>query len=126
MAFSYDITTTTGRIRLLIGDTVENNGPLPDSSNFQDDEVSYFYTSEGSHVGRGAAAALESLANRWAAYEGRYRSGPEDEESLSSEAFANRAEQLRRVYGYNKADDDVASANAGGFSVGMRRTNADA
>lgn len=124
MAFTYDITTSTGRIRRLIGDTVANNGALPDGANFDDDEISFFYESEGSHIQRGAAAGLEALAAAWATYEGRYRMGPEDEESTSSSAFAARAEMLRKVYGYNKADDSAAAAQAGGFSVPMRRTDA--
>ena len=124
MAFTYDITTTSGRIRRLIGDTVEDNGALPDGANFTDAEIAFFYENEGNHVQRGAAAGLEALAAAWAAHEGSYRMGPEDEESSSSAAFAARAEMLRKVYGYNKADDSAAAANAGGFSVGMRRTDA--
>jgi len=125
MAFTYDITTTTGRIRRLIGDTVEDAGPLPEEpSNFNDDEIAFFYESEGSHIQRGAAAGLEALSSAWAAHEGRYRSGPEDEESSASAAYAANAAQLRMVYGWNKAADDAASAQAGGFSVGVRRTDA--
>lgn len=124
MAFTYDLDTTTGRIRRLIGDTEKDAGPLPDSANFSDAEVNFFYELEGSHVQRGAAAGLEALAAAWAAHEGRYREGPVDEESLSSTAFARQAAQLRNVYGYNKAGNDAAAAAAGGFSVAMRRSSA--
>lgn len=124
MAFTYDLTTTTGRIRRMISDTVENDGPLPDSGNFTDAEIAFFYESEGNHVQRGTAAALEALANAWAAFEGRLREGPVDEESLSSATFAARAEMIRRVYGYNTAGDDAAAEMAGGFSVGVRRSDA--
>lgn len=123
MAFTYDLSTTTGRIRRLIGDTVEDKGVLPDGANFSDLEISTFYELEGSHVQRGAAGALEALAAAWAAHEGRYREGPVDEESLASTAFAARAAQLRSVYGYNTADDTAAASAAGGFSVGVRRTD---
>ena len=124
MAFSYDISTTNGRIRRLVGDTIENEGALPGGRNFTDAEITAFYELEGSHIQRGAAAALEALAAAWAAHEGRYREGPVDEESLSSTAFAARAEQLRRVYGYYTAGDDAAAEMAGGFSVGVRRSDA--
>ena len=125
MAFTYDLSTTTGRIRRMAGDTIEDAGPLPDGRNFSDAEIAFFYDIEGSHVQRGAAAALEALAAAWAAYEGRYREGPVDEESLSSTAFAKQAAQIRSVYGWNKAGDDSAAAAAGGFSVAMRRSSAD-
>lgn len=124
MAISYDISTAAGRIRRLIGDTLDGSGPLPDGSNFTDDEIDAFYEDEGNHIQRAAAAGLEALANAWAAFEGRLREGPADEESLSSAAFAERAQRLRDVYGYNTADDDAAAAMAGGFSVGMRRSDA--
>ncbi len=123
MAFTYDLTTTTGQIRRLIGDTQEDAGQLPDGANFSDAEIDFFYTSEGNHIHRGAAAGLEALAAAWAAHEGRYREGPVDEESLSSTAFSRQAWSLRTVYGYNKAGNDAAAAAAGGFSVSMRRTS---
>jgi hypothetical protein len=124
MTVTYDISTTTGRIRRLVGDTVENDGPMPDGGNFTDAEIAFFYESEGNHVQRGAAAALEALANKWAAYAGRHRMGPEDEESLQSLQFSSQAQQLRDVYGYNRADDDAAASEAGGFSLPMRRSDA--
>lgn len=108
----------------MAGDTIEDAGPLPDGRNFSDAEIAFFYDIEGSHVQRGAAAALEALAAAWSAYEGRYREGPVDEESLSSTAFANQAQKLRAVYGHNKAGDADAAAAAGGFSVAMRRSSA--
>ena len=48
---SYDITTTVGQIRLLIGDTNEADEV------FTDAEITYFYTTAGSVYGAAAMAA---------------------------------------------------------------------
>jgi hypothetical protein len=55
LAFTYDVTTSRGRVRLLIADT--------DSSNvlYQDDEVDAFLALAQSNVYLGAALAIESL-----------------------------------------------------------------
>lgn len=57
MAFTYDTSTTTGKIRLLIFDT--------DSTNyvFEDAEIDVFYDVEGSSIKRAAALALETMAS---------------------------------------------------------------
>lgn len=121
MAFTYEITTNRGRIRRLVGDAIEDMGALPDGVNFQDAEIDEFFSMEGNHIQRAAALALESLESAWAAEAGRYRSGPEDEQSLQAAAFGNRAARLRAVYGWNTADDSAAAARAGGFSISVRR-----
>lgn len=56
MAFTYDVTTTEGRVRLLIGDTV-NSGHL-----FEDSEISAFLSLNGDNVRLAAASALEAIA----------------------------------------------------------------
>ena len=109
MAFTYDITTDRGRIRRLVGDTILDTGALPDGVNFSDAEIDEFFSMEGNHIQRAAALALESLASAWAAEAGRYRSGPEDEQSLQAVAFGDRAAMLRNVYGWNTADDSTAA-----------------
>lgn len=57
MAFTYDTTTDTGKIRLLIFDT--------DSTNyvFEDAELAVFYDIEGDSLKRAAALALETMAS---------------------------------------------------------------
>lgn len=121
MAFSYDLassdsaTAAVSQIRLEIGDTVEGSGPLPDSANLQDAELQYFYSSEGSHVKRAAAAALEALAARWAAYAGSYKLGPESEAFKQAEAYRKAAEQLRARYGFE--EDDTAQEQRGAFTI---------
>jgi len=57
MAFTYDTTTNTGKIRLLVFDT--------DSTNyvFEDAELAVFYDIEGDSLKRAAALALETMAS---------------------------------------------------------------
>jgi len=60
MTVTYDITTVVGKIRLIIGDTV-----LADYT-FTDEELTYFYTAEGS-INLAAAAALGAWMAKYAA-----------------------------------------------------------
>lgn len=59
MAFTYDLTLDSGKVRLEIGDT-KSSGSV-----FTDEEVNYFLNEEGS-VRLASARALETLANRMA------------------------------------------------------------
>ncbi len=122
MAFTFDLAATgddliVSKIRLFIGDNVENSGILPDGANFQDDEILAFYSDEGLHQRRAAAAALEAAAARWSAHAGRYKLGPEDQESMQAEMFSNQAKTLRDRYGYNDGGDTDTSG--AGWSVNM-------
>ncbi len=56
MAFTYDLSTDVGKIRLLIPDTVAA------SAVFSDEELTALLTLESSNVKRAAAAALESIS----------------------------------------------------------------
>lgn len=56
MAFTYDLTTDTGKVRLLITDT-DNSSPL-----FQDEEINAFLVLNDG-VKRAAAAALDVIAS---------------------------------------------------------------
>lgn len=109
--FTYDITTTDGKVRRRIGDTVEGNGILPNSENFAPDEISYFLTAEGDHIMKAAAAAMEAAAAAWASRAGTYRLGPESDEQRQSDALAKRALTLRDRFGY------TSDENSAGFSV---------
>jgi len=60
MTVTYDITTSVGQVRLLIGDKTIAD-PV-----FTDEELQYFITFEGS-VNLGAAAALEAWAAQYGA-----------------------------------------------------------
>jgi len=68
MAFTYDLTTNRGVVRLNIGDTQENSGPRPDKRNFSDEEVDYLLSTETLGTTAASALAFEILATEWAAY----------------------------------------------------------
>lgn len=60
MAWTFDPTTSRGRVRLLIGDDDTTN------QIFQDDSIDAFLALEGDEVKLGAAAALEAIAAKQA------------------------------------------------------------
>lgn len=66
MAFTYDLTTNRGAVRLALNDTVSGTGPRPDGSNFTDAEIDYFLTTAGSDVDAAVARACQALALAWA------------------------------------------------------------
>ncbi len=68
MAFTYNLTTNRGVVRLNVGDTVENSGPRPDKRNYSDEEVDYFISTETEGNTAASALGFEILANEWAAY----------------------------------------------------------
>ncbi len=99
MAFTYDLATNIGKVRLNLGDKVQGSGPWPDGANFQDEEVTQILTQEGGDVMRAVAACCEILANAWSAL-ASVGIGPRREEfNHVSEMFAQRAEKLRATYG---------------------------
>lgn len=75
MAFTYDLTSNRGVVRLNTGDTVENSGPRPDKRNFSDEEIDYFIATETAGTTAASALAFEILANEWAAYSISEREG---------------------------------------------------
>lgn len=115
MAFTYDLSTNVGKIRLFIGDTVEDAGLLPDGRNIQDEEITALLTQEDDILRRGAAACLEMLSNVWAAQAGTYELGEESEENTQAEAFAAQAKTLREIYGYTITE--AARTGMAGLSV---------
>lgn len=119
MTFSYDhkANPTVAKIRLLIGDTKQNSGPRPDSSNFSDEEIDVFLDMEGNHAMRAAAAALETLSTEWAKHAGELRTGPVDESFEQATAYSDRAEAMRSAWGFSE-DQNAATA---GFSAGLSR-----
>lgn len=56
MAFTYDVTTDRGKVRMLITDRDSSN------SIFQDDEIDAFLSLEGNSVRLAAATALDAIA----------------------------------------------------------------
>lgn len=59
MAFTFDVTTDRGKVRLLIADT---RSDLPESPIFQDAEIDAFLSLEDDSVKRAAALAAETIA----------------------------------------------------------------
>lgn len=70
MAFTYeaDLTVFRDKLRLYIGDTVENEGPRPSGRNFSDAELAGIATIEGDNINASRAAVYEVLAGEWAQY----------------------------------------------------------
>ena len=42
MAFTYDVSSSLGQLRLAIGDTVSGAGPRPNGANYSDAELNVF------------------------------------------------------------------------------------
>lgn len=70
MSFTYSdaLSTNRDKVRLHIGDTVENSGPRPDKRNFSDNEVAFYLLEEDDRVNGAVAYAFEVLASEWASY----------------------------------------------------------
>lgn len=68
MAFTTDLNTPVGKIRLEIGDDDNGTdmGVKPNGTNFSDDQLTYFYTDESNNVLAASARALEVLARMYA------------------------------------------------------------
>jgi hypothetical protein len=115
MAFTYDLTTDTGKVRLELGDTTGDGrgGVRPDGQNLQDEEIAVWLSREGG-VMRAVAAACEALSRQWSIIADT-SSGPLSESAGAvAGKWAERARGLRDAYGFG----DVNSAGgtfAGGF-----------
>ncbi len=117
MAFSYDLTTAIGQLRLTIGDNRDGDGVLPDGRNFDDAELLHWLdtTDSATHA---AAAALDALAVAWAVRVDM-SVGPRSESlSQTSDAYAARASALRSQSG--------SAQSSGSFVGGFRRESSTA
>lgn len=122
MAWTYDLATDTGKVRLELGDSTEAGALL------SDEEIAVFLEREGSVLGA-AAAACDALARRFA----RDVDFTQDDSSYKlgsrSEHYANLAKELRdraggivtkrtkRVDGYSDDygnRDEAGTLNAAG------------
>lgn len=68
MAFTYDVSTSLGQLRLAIGDTVSGAGPRPNAANYTDAELGVFLTpviAAGYAYGRAVPQMLRLLAVEW-------------------------------------------------------------
>ena len=107
MAFTYDTSTSAGRVRLLIFDT--NSA----SYVFEDAEISVFLTLEGSNVKRSAALALETMASNEAFVQKTIRLlDLQTDGAKTADALMKRAAALR-----SQADTDEAAEDGGSFDI---------
>lgn len=120
MAFTYlpdspnMATFLRSQLRLLVGDTVENDGPRPFKGNYSDSELDALMRLEAADLNRSAARVLEILSAEWSRLAGTYRLGPESEESRQAAEFAARAAVLREQHGFTTtADLDGTGAASG-------------
>lgn len=71
MAFTYDLTDTgdnlnISKVRLEIGDNVENDGVLPSGANLTDAEIQLYLDGVSDDIGQAVSAICSMLARRWA------------------------------------------------------------
>lgn len=117
--FTYDLTTPVGQIRLEIGDTVQGTGngvKPPGLDNFSNDELTHFYSSEGS-VLAAAARACEVLARMWArsGTAVRIRDYSIDSREKAKE-FRELAKELRQRSGTLFASGSAPTTKVDGYS----------
>lgn len=95
MAFTYDTTTSRGRVRLKIGDTDTSDST---KQIFDDDEIDAFLAMENNEVLGAAAAACESLASATARSAVMYRAVRllEIDRRQMPQHFRALAEQFRK------------------------------
>lgn len=111
MAFTFDVRTALGKVRLLIPDR-DGTEPL-----FQDEEIAAFLELEADNVRRAAALALETIASDQALTQRAVRlldiqtDGPKVADSL-----LKRAAKLRDQAAKLEADAELA-ADGGLFDV---------
>lgn len=101
------------QLRLLAGDTTENDGPRPSQGNYQDNELDMFLSLENGDIDRAAARVFETLAAEWSRLAGVYRLGPESEEMRQAAEFAARAAAIRQQHGYTTASERDGGASSG-------------
>ena len=93
MAFTYDLDTAVGQVRLLIPDTDEETAAL------QDAEISYFLIQRGSNVRAAAVDCCKQLARRYAQQFSFTADGLRADLGQRAEMFAKRAAELEQNLG---------------------------
>ena len=115
MAFTYDVSTALGQLRLAIGDTVSGTGPRPAGANYTDAELGVFLTpvtAAGYGYGRAVPQVLRLLANEWT-----------NQANISIGEYSAQYGQIAANYRAAAAAADLAIDNTGagvtgGISVG--------
>lgn len=110
MTFTYDITTDRGKVRLALGDSVENAGPRPRKTNFSDTEIDYFLTTQSNGINKSVAMGLDVLGNEWLSYSIAEKEGEIDYDAKDlAESFFARAKDLAGT----PDDGTIGSLSAG-------------
>jgi len=113
MAFSYDLTTPVGLVRLKIGDTIVDKGPRPDLRNFSDEEISVAIADASGNVNSAVATLLRALANEWSVV-------PDSTVGPRKEAFSDVAGNLSKR---SDEAEEQAGAQGSSFVVGFKRVD---
>lgn len=119
MTFTYvgDLATDLDTVRFYINDKVASSGPLPDGTNFTDEELGGLLSKEGSWE-RAVAGAYEVLAAAYAVLVD-FAIGPRKESlSQTSDAFAKQAKDWRSKYGTStgSTSGSVSTTKMDGYS----------
>jgi len=109
MAFTYDVATERGQVRLLISDT---DTATAANQVFTDAEIDAFLALEGANVRRAAAQALDTIASNEALVQKVLRTVDITTDGAKlADALHKHAEMLR-----GQADDD-ATLDDGGLEI---------
>lgn len=121
MSFTYSdaLTAVGSKIRLAIGDTVENKGPRPDKRNYTDNEIAYFYAAEDDRLNGAIANAYEHLAAEWTAYALSEREG-----NVSIDATKVADLYTSRAILWRAKPGGASTVARSGFAATLTRTDA--
>jgi len=118
MAFTYDFSSkkNVAKVRLALGDTVQNSGVLPEGANFSDAEIEALLSDFNNDIDAVTFFCLKSLSNAWGTYVD-ITVGPR-KESLSDIAFhyAKRASEMGERTGLSAKSFAVALTRVDGYS----------
>lgn len=107
MAFTYDLSTDVGKVRLLIPDSVSSDHI------FSDEELTAILTMESDNVKRATAAALDTLASSEAYQQQAIRVlGIQNDGPAVAKELRERAKTLR-----TEADRDELADAGGAFDI---------
>jgi len=125
MTFTYDVEAignelVIAKLRLRIGDTIQDSGARPSGLNYSDEELLLAYSEEVSDLGRTHAYLCETLAAEWSKNTLTWRLGQESESARQAKEFRELAKTLRTRHGYTETGGQADNAKSG-FSIGVKR-----
>lgn len=123
MTFTYStaLSTTRDKVRFELGDVLELQGLRPNGKNFSDEEITYAYAQEGSHLMKTVARLCEILSREYAAYAGfQALSESAGEYNRKSAEFAKRAAEIRAVTGDAFGVADASAVATAGSKAAQR------